>query len=186
MASSAALSNGSILQRVLSFVGPGEWAVCSTVSKLWVEMYRLVPTQHLPEEDTCVRAPAVDVVPQMTLHRAVFASAARVKLAYDLGLQWQNDERAGMQNISAGANLSAAIWLRTQHQCVSPAEITSDYNAATYGNVELLQWHKQQAVVFSEMTMVSAAEQNQLHVCQYLQAEAVMQHQFLSAEVSGA
>jgi hypothetical protein len=44
MASSAVLSNGSILQRVFSLVGPGEWAFYSTVSKLWVEMYRLVPT----------------------------------------------------------------------------------------------------------------------------------------------
>jgi hypothetical protein len=211
MASSAALSNDSILQRVLSFVGPGEWAFCSTVSKLWAEMYRLVPTQHWPEADTCIRAPAIDVVPQTTLHRAVFASAARLKLAYDLGLQWQNNERAGMQNSigrvasvealdaahtlgmplsnnlvlgAYSANLAAAIWLRTQHQCVSPAEITSDVNAATYGNVELLQWHKQQGVVFSEMTMVSAAVQNQLHVCQYLHAEGCPSGHAASVSIS--
>jgi hypothetical protein len=71
------------------------------------------------------------------------------------------------------ANLPAAIWLRTQHQCESPAQITavSDVNAAALDKIELLQWHKQQGVVFSEMTMVFAAVHDQLHVWKYLHAE---------------
>jgi hypothetical protein len=176
------LEDPGILNQVLSYAGAGEWIFYALISKLWLECYRAVPAHDLQEADTVKREHDLPVVPQMTLRRAVFSSAARVKLAHELGLQFGNDSaevqvfigsvacrtvlaeahRLGMPfttNTLNGAalsgELSTVIWLHIEHNCAFSCEI-SGYSAMS-GQVEVLQWLKQHGVVFDHDTMLSAA-----------------------------
>jgi hypothetical protein len=95
--SSSPLENASLLSLILSYVGPGQHFFVSTVCKLWHEIYAAVPDSevaslvvdpHGDADDDDADDDADDAVckvlctPQMTLYSAIFASASRVRLAY--------------------------------------------------------------------------------------------------------
>jgi hypothetical protein len=86
--SSSPLSNATLLFQILSYVGPGQHFFVSTVCKLWHESNAAVSSL---EVTSLVTDPDVDYdeavrkflcTPQMTLYSAVFASVARVRLAF--------------------------------------------------------------------------------------------------------
>jgi hypothetical protein len=45
------LSEAGVLQRILSYVGPGHWLLISLVSKAWRESYLQVPEQQITGYD---------------------------------------------------------------------------------------------------------------------------------------
>jgi F-box domain len=45
------LSEAGVLQRILSYVGPGHWLCMSLVSRAWRDSYLQVPEQHFIEYD---------------------------------------------------------------------------------------------------------------------------------------
>jgi hypothetical protein len=130
------------------------------------------------------------------VRRAVFASAARVKMAHELGLRFDTDDedmqvymgtlackaalteahRLGMPlstNILNGAaftgELCTVIWLYTEHQCVFNSGTGA--HAAGGGHVNVLSWLKEQGVVFDKNTMNAAALFGKVSTCAYLHAE---------------
>jgi hypothetical protein len=166
------------------------------ISKLWLECYRAVPAYEVKRVDTTDQYDDLNVVPEMTLRRAVFASAARVRLAHELGLRFGTegadsqfyigrikniavlDEayRLGMpvsthtlNGAATSGALSTVRWLRTEHNCAIHRE--ADILCARSGQIEVLQWLKEQGLLFTADTMNSAALHGQGLTCAYLHAE---------------
>jgi hypothetical protein len=191
------LEDAGILKQVLSYAGAGEFIYSAPISKLWLDCYRAVPVHQLDEKDTVEQEHDFEVVPQLTLKRAVFASAARVKLAHELGLQFDSEQEGKCQfytgriasvsvlaeahrlglpfstNLPNGAaysgELSTIIWLHTEHDCALNNE-TSNVSAEG-GRIEVLQWLKQQGMVFDADTMSCAVLHSQTSTCAYLHDE---------------
>jgi hypothetical protein len=72
------LLNLGILKNVLSYVGPRHYLFVALVSKGWKGTYSTLKNQQVAFESS---SEVCTCVPQTTLHRAVFASPSRVKLA---------------------------------------------------------------------------------------------------------
>jgi hypothetical protein len=77
------LSETGVLQRVLDYVGPGQWLLMSLVSKDWLESYSQVPEQQLNGHFTGTE---FICKPRMTLLGAAVASASVIEFACALGL----------------------------------------------------------------------------------------------------
>jgi hypothetical protein len=190
------LNDAGILKQVLSYAGAGEFIFYAPISKLWLECYRAVPAHEMKKDDTIRQEQDLDVLPQMTLRRAVFASAARVKLAHQLGLQFGTEclqlhfylgllackavlteaHRLGMPVSASTLNgaafsgeLSAVIWLHTEHSCA--LNHNTILCCARTGQIEVLRWLKQQGMVFTTDAMNFAAMHGQNLTCAYLHAE---------------
>jgi hypothetical protein len=76
-----------ILQRVLSYAGPGHWLFLSTVCSLWRDVYCRVSDKTLLKKGYMDCAKQFTGTPKMTMYSAVFASPSRVRLAHESGLQ---------------------------------------------------------------------------------------------------
>jgi hypothetical protein len=146
------LQEVGILQRVLSYVGPGHWFFLSTVSSLWRELYSrvadakilmlyfphiLVEEDYFPPESRY--GVYEDCRPQMTLYSTVFASPSRVRLAHSCGLD------------------------------VSTASF--EHAAGRHADVATLATAHELGMQYSEETMRGAAQCNMLPVIQYLHAQ---------------
>jgi hypothetical protein len=194
-ADSNPLDDAVILQQVLSFAGAGEWSFYAPVSKLWLQCYRATSSYRL-KRLVAGGDQFVEVLPHMTLRRAVLASVARVKQAHDLGLRFGNDNddmqfysgfvasrvvldaarRLGMlfstdmlNGVAYSGNLSTVIWLHRQHKC-DPNSVTSTC-CARRGHIHVLRWLQQQGkAVLSANTMLFAALHGQKLTCAYLHA----------------
>jgi hypothetical protein len=76
------LSHVSILQQVLSYVGPGHWWYVATVCSLWRDLYKELSTvQLVGYRGLYNHNVSITCTPQMTLYSAVFASASRFRSA---------------------------------------------------------------------------------------------------------
>jgi hypothetical protein len=145
-----------ILQRVLSFVGPGHWLFLATVSRLWKELYARVAANELsklscnddPEEEEEEEG-SLMCAPQMTLYSAVFSSPARVKLAQQCGLD----------------NSTAA------YQC----------SAGMHSSTDTLAAAQELGMNYTHFTMMGAAKGNQLPVLQFLHALGCPLHEAVAA-----
>jgi hypothetical protein len=194
------LEDAGILKQVLSYAGAGEWIFYAPISKLWLECYRAVPAHEARKDDTVMQRHDLPVVPEMTLRRAVYASAARVKLVHELGLCFSTDSvrlqfytgrvaniavldethRLGMpvsthtlNGAAYSGELPTVIWLHTEHSCALDSK-TSEYSAGG-GHIEVLRWLKEQGMVFTRYTMNAAAMHGQIGpwpTCAYLHAES--------------
>jgi hypothetical protein len=82
---SSPLFDLDILQHVLSYVGLGHHLFVAPVSKCWRLIYARLDGQQLTVYDDYSKR-IITCGPQMTLHSAVLASPARVKLAHESGL----------------------------------------------------------------------------------------------------
>jgi hypothetical protein len=82
------LHDAGILQRVLSYAGPGHWFFLSTVSSLWRDLYSRVAAAELVVNR---HGDTITCVPQMTLYSSVFASPERVKFAHQHNLDNTTD-----------------------------------------------------------------------------------------------
>jgi hypothetical protein len=85
--SSTPLHDMGIVQRVLSYVGSGEWRFVATVCSSWRDLYsavadkvirRIAYSTYYERGFTCV--------PQMTLYSSMFSSPSRVRLAAESGV----------------------------------------------------------------------------------------------------
>jgi hypothetical protein len=65
------LEDAGILKQVLSYAGAGEFIFYAPISKLWLDCYRAVPAHELKRIDTINHADDLQVLPEMTLRRAV-------------------------------------------------------------------------------------------------------------------
>jgi hypothetical protein len=197
------LEDAGISKQVLTYAGAGEFIFYAPISKLWLECYRAVPTHDLQESDTIGQFDDLPVVPEMTLWRAVFASASRVKLAHELGLRFDDEDeklqfyvgslaciavlveahRLGMplstdmlDGAACSGKLSTVIWLHKEHNCeLNDIHETSRWCAGE-GHVDVLRWLKQQGAEFNEGTMLSAAMYGQQATCAYLLSEGCSWH----------
>jgi hypothetical protein len=190
------LSDAGILKQVLSYAGAGEFIFYAPISKLWLECYRAVPAHRVKRQKMTEGEVVVEVLPCMTLRRTVFSTAARVKLAHALGLQFSSDDqelqyytdsmacktalveahRLGMpvttdvlNSAASTGELSTVIWLYTEHNCAL-SRLTSVCSASD-GQIEVLRWLKQQGEVFNATTMSCAANSGQHATCAYLHSE---------------
>jgi hypothetical protein len=193
------LSDAGILNQVLSYAGAGEWIFYALINKLWLECYRAVPAHDVRKEDTVERALDFRVQSQMTLRRAVYASASRVRLAHELGLRFgtqsgrlqfylgsvacaaafAESHRLGMpvstrmmNGAASVGELSIVKQLHTQHNCGFDSETSAC--SAESGHIEVLQWLKKRGARFSAYTMHRAARSGQGLTCIYLKSEGCM------------
>jgi hypothetical protein len=203
--------DAGILKQVLSYAGAGEWIFNALISKLWLECYRAVPMHQLNVKDTVEQEHVFEVVPQSTLKCAVFASAARVRLAHVLGLRFGNDgahlqaylgsvackaalieaHRLGMPfstSLLSGAaysgELSIVIWLYREHNVALTDDAST--GSAEGGRIEVLQWLKQQGMVFDADTMSCAAVYGQISTCAYLHSVGCSWNDFTVFEAAFA
>jgi hypothetical protein len=187
------LEDAGILKQVLSYAGAGEWIFYAPISKLWLECYRAVPVRQVKKKLISGDEQIVTALPYMTLRRVVYASAARVRLAYELGLRFDTDNadmlfyvgtlacravlaeahRLGMpistdllNGAASSGELSTVIWLYTEHDC--GFDDNASLCCAGNGAIEVLQWLKQQGAVFDMTTMLAAAASGQQATCAYL------------------
>jgi hypothetical protein len=196
IASRNPLIDRGILKQVLSYSGAGEFIFYAPISKLWLACYRAVPAHEVMGKDTACCKQDFKALPKMTLRRAVYASAARVKVAHAAGLRFDADgkelqfysgrnatvaalaeaHRLGMPFSTSTMNgaaysgeLSTVIWLNTVHECAFNADTTTC--SARRGHIEVLRWLKQQGAAFDAGTMFYAALHGQQLACAYLRAE---------------
>ena len=112
------LEDAGILKQVLSYAGAGEWIFYAPISKLWLECYRAVPVHQLDEKDTVEQEHDFEVVPQLTLKRAVFAllvSNWRMSLACNLTA----NKKANTSSTLAGLRVFLCSLRRTDWACLS-------------------------------------------------------------------
>jgi hypothetical protein len=149
------LLEAGILQRVLSYVGPGHWLFLSTVSSLWRALYARVANRELtrlsynddPEAEE--EEGSFICVPHMTLYSAVFSSSSRVQLA----------QQSGLDNSTAS------------YQC----------SAGMHGNAATLIAAHELGMKYTHFTMMGAAKHNQLSVLQFLHAQGCSWHEAVAA-----
>eukprot|EP00953_Heterococcus_sp_UTEX-ZZ885_P041757 21281-Heterococcus_DN1.PRE.3 len=190
------LEHAGILNQVLSYAGAGDYIFYAPISKLWLVCYRAVPAHELKEDNTVERSQDFQVGARLTLRRAVFASAPRVKLAHELGLRFNLDGRdlqiyTGAQACEAAlaeahrlgmaltahtlngaafsGELSKIIWLHLEHKCALHRE--SGAHGARGGHIEVLRWLKKKGAVFGNDTMITAAFNGHTKACAHLRAE---------------
>jgi hypothetical protein len=189
----SALSEPSVLRKLFSFAGPGEWLFLTTVSSLWAAEYAAnLSGNHMKV--------AQRQNPRLTSFRKMFESVSRLQLAQNCGLDfsiWQVQVAAGKfadipvlaaaaqmlsipwKHVIMGAafigSVSKLQWLCTeqQHEFEDPDAVA--VYAVAGGNVDVLNWLKEQGVSFPTSTWncVAANKQNPLQVVQFLHAEGV-------------
>jgi hypothetical protein len=206
------LSDAGILKQVLSYSGAGEFIFYAPISKLWLACYKAVPAYQLKRPLMIEGEVCIEVLPHMTLRRAVFASAARVTLAYELGLRFDTDNaesqfytgselackpvlaeahRLGMpfsstllNGAASAGELCTVIWLYTEHACAITRLTT--ICSAKGGQIEVLRWLQQQGVAFEGETMFAAAKFGHDVTCAYLHSEGCPWHQFAAFAAASA
>jgi hypothetical protein len=171
-ADSSPLGKPSILRRIFSFVGRGEW-VFLAASNLWATEY--VATFSGEHLKAAQRTEA-----RYTAYRALFESAARVFLAVDWGFDLHSKHmqfRAG--RYADTSTLSATLEVKMPWRYVIlGAACEGDVEKLKWlrsGSVELLAFLKEQGLAFPPRAWHQAVmlEHNQLQVVQFLHAEGV-------------
>jgi hypothetical protein len=103
-------SDGSVLEQVLGYVGPGHWLFIAEVCKLWHQTYKMVAVAQLPTLTRHILGGGskwFHCRPEMTLGQAVFASQSKLRWAHDAGLSMLSSSDLGMQKMSYLAGLCA-------------------------------------------------------------------------------
>jgi hypothetical protein len=176
------LQQAGVLKLVISFLGR-EGVFVQTVSKHWQSLYNAMILQRASSRSSVYSS-------SHTSYEAVFASAARLFLAFAYGLRLADVQRYARRHadidtlraafklglprseeVASGAAESAdvgkLIWLRTKQHCHFPHNIT--VIAAAAGNVQVLQWLKQRRFALNKSTSSAAASRpHNISVLQYL------------------
>jgi hypothetical protein len=152
------LCQTGVLQRVLSYVGPGHWIFLSTVSSLWREWYsrvadRTIQTRQFEFGD-CIETADFTCVPQMTLFSSIFASPARVRLVHARGL-----------------DITTTSFGRA---------------AGRYADVPVLEAAHELGMQYTVETLQGAAMCNQLSVLQYLRTQGCPWNRSVPDAAAGA
>jgi hypothetical protein len=194
MGAATPLDHAGILLHVLNILGPGRHMFISAVSKAWQESYkRSGSAQIVGMIYRCYnKAGLCTVNPGTTLYSAVFASPARVTLAHECGLTFNDDERiqriagkvADIPTLRAARERGLALtdkvligaaecgftsrlqWLHTEQGCQLPPDICS--YAARSGSIDILEWLQAHGSVYNTATCRGAAAGAHIHVLQHL------------------
>jgi hypothetical protein len=189
--STTPLAERGILQHVLGYLGPGHWLFAALVSRGWQQAYLKVPVHQM------ISSSPVACVPHMTLYSAAVASAARLTLAGQLGLDFscKSLQRAagrwgdkatidlvvkpGMSwyYVLVGALLSRSVdtlqWLVEELDCPLPEAEWSLRTAAFGGCTDILAYLKQRGMTLTEDLVEYAALNGQWSALQYLRNEGL-------------
>jgi hypothetical protein len=195
-AASNPLTNSSILQHVLSYLGPGHWFFAATVCSLWKRIYEgLASTAVLKIQSEPIMVPELRrCVPKMTLVSAVLASPSRLRLArnelpvgksslisYAIGLYADvvtiaaateelgiSSWKAIAQGIAASGCVPKLEWFcSNEHRLPG----NTDMYAAKSGSLNMLTFvllKKQRPPRFSANLMAAAAAHSPPEVCKCL------------------
>jgi hypothetical protein len=185
------LQQAGVLEVVLSYLGD-EGVFVQTVSKMWRALHTKLITEKASSEGSAQATSYTSV-------KAIFASAARLKLAVAYGLQLANVQRyAGRHadidmlrvafklglpraedvasSAAESADLSKLIWLRTKQRCRFPSNITA--TAAAAGSLQMLQWlKKKRCRVDKETSSAAASRPCNIPVLQYLHENGCEWHE---------
>jgi hypothetical protein len=189
------------LQQILDYVGSGHWYFISPVSKLWKDLYEKVASEEaLANGYLGYGKGSFTCVFKMTLYSSVFASPSRVRLAYDSGFYYHEEQdydvqyQAGvhadqetlvtahelgliqcdshvLNGAARSGNLTKLMWLYTEQHCERDRDEDLSMYAAMGGSIAVLDWLKQQGVTLTGLASDAAAEYGHMHVLQYLHAE---------------
>jgi hypothetical protein len=175
------LQQAGLLQLVFSYLGR-EGLFAQTVSKHWQDLYNEVITERASSSGSMYSS-------SYTSYKAVFASAARMKVAVECGLQLaEHQHYAGRhadiatlqvafklglprtEKVASGAagsaDLPKLIWLRTKAGCGLPDNIAG--LAAAAGSVEMLQWLKKRGFsLYRSTSLLAASRPQNIPVLQY-------------------
>jgi hypothetical protein len=194
-----------VLQRVFSYVGPGQWHYMATVSKLYKQSYEKAETLGV----LCIATPweAELCTATTTLLRAAFASPSRVQLAVACGLPIRAINNKNLQQIAGkhsdlrtlqaahklklplthyvtlGVARSGSVakleWLHAEQRKYLPAEIcTLTING---GKLDALKWYQQKGGKFNKKCVISAAIAGRVNVLEFLHAEGFSWHSAITA-----
>jgi hypothetical protein len=174
------LLNAGILKNVLSYVGVGHCLYVALVSKWWREVYITLENQQLTVYDEVKCKRNITCTPQMTLFSSVFASSARVKLAYESGLDcnsrayWRaagmhadiaaltTAHRLGMQytepTMTGAAQCNKLAEVRFLHEQGCPWPIRLLEDIASSGHFELLRWCHKHGCLFTKRAQQHAMQ----------------------------
>jgi hypothetical protein len=197
-AASNPLGNSSILQHVLSYLGPGHWFFAATVCSLWKCIYEgLASTTVLKIQSEPITVPELRrCAPKMTLLSAVLASPSRLRLArtelpvgnkstaisYAIGLYADvatiaaaaeelciiGSWKAIAQGIAASGCVSKLDWFCSNEHRLPG---NTDMYAAKSGSLSMLEFvhsKKQRPPRFSVNLMAAAAAHSPPEVCKHL------------------
>jgi hypothetical protein len=191
------LPRAASLQHVLGYLGPGHWLFAALVSKGWQQAYQKVPVHQLiGYSPGCPRA-LFACVPQMTLFSAAVASAARLTLAGELGLDFSSkslQRAAGRWGdkatiellvkpgiswyfVRVGALLSRSVdtlqWLIEEVGCPLPEAEWGLQMAAFGGCTDILAYLTQHDMVLTAELLEYAALNGQWNALQYLRNQGL-------------
>jgi hypothetical protein len=180
--SSNLLHHRGILQHILSYVGPGHWFFLSTVSSLWQDLYASLVSKVMQKSDVFgVQTAIADFtcLPQMTLYSSVFASASRMRLAHEYGVDCSSDiftraagrygtvpivvlarelgmeyTRATIVGAAEGNQLPVLQFLHAEG-CPWDARVT--VAAARRGDLDILRWTRAHGCDWVNTTIMSEA-----------------------------
>jgi hypothetical protein len=132
------LHHRGVLQLVLDFVGPGEHAFVSTVSKSFRTCYLNVADFHGMHEAPTGIDNLINVVHNMTAYSSVFTSRSRVRLAIELGFVL--DPTSWWYQFNAGQCADIETLEELHEQYHMPYTRVVSRGAAQSGNVSKMQW----------------------------------------------
>jgi hypothetical protein len=158
--SSSPLSQRDLLQRVLSYVGPGHCLFLSKVSSLWRELYaRVAPFEIQILTFRTRRLVNLTCSPQITLYSSVFGTPSRVRLAHDSGV----DCSKGIYTLAAG-KYSTIPTLEAAHELGMQYTVLTAQGAATCNRLSVLQFLRAQGCPWDEMVSAAAARRGDLEM----------------------
>jgi hypothetical protein len=192
-------------QHVLSYVGRGHWWYVSTVCSLWRDMYRRLESVQVVSYDGRGLNSNITCTPQMTLFSAVFASAARVRLA-EASLDCRAEryrsaagKYANVEALAAAVELGMPYFFATMHGCALRNTLAvmqylhakgCHWNhlvctaAAERGCFEMLRWAREHGCEWDQHTILSsAASSGDIELTAWVNQQPAVHH---SSEAMGA
>eukprot|EP00953_Heterococcus_sp_UTEX-ZZ885_P038813 19911-Heterococcus_DN1.PRE.2 len=160
----SALSEPSVLRKVFSFAGPGEWLFLTTgLQKMFESVSRLQLAQNCGLDFSIWQ---VQVAAGKFADIPVLAAAAQM-----LSIPWKHV----IMGAAFIGSVSKLQWLCTEQQYEFEDPDAVAVYAVAGGSVDVLNWLKEQGVSFptSIWNCVAANKQNPLQVVQFLHAEGV-------------
>eukprot|EP00953_Heterococcus_sp_UTEX-ZZ885_P006960 4248-Heterococcus_DN1.PRE.2 len=192
------LEDAGILLHVLNILGPGQHLLISLVSKSWRDSYQRVGSVQMAGTlERYDNEPSLHTITSgTTLCSAIFSTAASTRLAYECGLNFDDEsvhrlagrhadlvalhaaQELGLQLtgsvlIGAAEGSSESVlklqWLHIDQRCELPSSIC--YWAARRGSIHTLRWLREHGSVFDASTCEGAAAGAHMQVLQFLRAE---------------
>eukprot|EP00953_Heterococcus_sp_UTEX-ZZ885_P020343 11391-Heterococcus_DN1.PRE.1 len=106
------LLHARILQQVLKYAGPGQWAFLGTVNKAFKEVYERCSSAERAGFNKLGEPVNVNAAPRMTLYSEVFASPSRLQWAMATGLTLHINTKGVQRLAGRCADIETLMLLR--------------------------------------------------------------------------